>query len=458
MNVSEILNTQRIFFRSGKTRDLQFIRSCLKKLKAEIIDHEDAIFEALQKDFKKPPFESYLSELGIVISEIDLVIKHLNKWSRPKRVRPSLLNFPSQDYIYSEPYGAVLVIAPWNYPFQLSIAPLVAAIAAGNTVVLKPSELTEHTSELVEMIISKVFEEDHVSVVQGDAVVATKLLAERWDYIFFTGSVQVGKIVATAAAKYLTPVTLELGGKSPCVIDDNINVKLVAKRIVWGKFLNAGQTCIAPDFLLVNSKIKPSLIEALKNEIKTVYGEDPERSPDLARIINGKNLDRLSNLLKEETIIYGGQINIETNYLAPTLIDEPRLNGALMNHEIFGPILPILSYDSDSDIDNIIMNIEKPLAFYVFSNDRQFSKKMIDTYSFGGGAINDTLVHFGNHRLPFGGVGESGMGAYHGRLGFETFRHNKAIVKKGNWIDIPIRYAPYSGKLGALKSLLKWFT
>jgi aldehyde dehydrogenase (NAD+) len=458
LSISELIKAQKAFFRTGKSRDRQFIKSCLRQLREEIIKNEDVIFDVLQKDFKKPPFETYLSEIGIVISEIDLILKNLNKWSRPKRVRPSLLNFPSQDFIYSEPYGSVLVISPWNYPFQLSIAPVISAVAAGNTVVLKPSELTTYTSQFVEKIISKVFKKEHVAVIQGDARVATELLAERWDYIFFTGSVPVGKIVAKAAADHLTPVTLELGGKTPCIVDKDINVKLVAKRIVWGKFLNSGQTCIAPDYLLVNSEIKSSLMKALKHEILAAYGEDPEQSEDFARIINAKNFNRLRLLMENKSIIYGGQFNAETNYLSPTLVDDPSLDSDLMTKEIFGPILPILSYSTEDEINDIIMNIEKPLAFYMFSNDRKFNKRLIKTYSFGGGVINDTLVHFGNHRLPFGGVGESGIGAYHGKLGFETFRHKKAIVKKGNWLDIPIRYAPYSGKLSSVKALFKWFS
>jgi len=458
LDIPKIIKNQRSYFRTEATKDIKFRKSLLKSLRSEVQLRENEIYDVLKKDFRKPTFESYLSELGIVLSDIDLAIKHLDRWAKPKRVRPSLLNFPSSDYIYSEPYGIVLIIAPWNYPFQLAISPVVAAIAAGNTVVLKPSELTLHTSNLVQDILSKIFEPSHVSVVQGGVSVATELLAKRWDYIFFTGSVPVGKIVAKAAAQHLTPVTLELGGKSPCIIDENVNIKLVVRRLVWGKFLNAGQTCIAPDYLIVHSKIKTDFIEALKNKITSVYGDDPEQSSDLARIVNGRNLDRLTKNIENETIIYGGQVNKETNYLAPTLIDEPDLQSDLMEDEIFGPILPILSYDNENDIDKIVMTFEKPLSFYVFTNNKKFSKRMIKRFSFGGGVINDTLIHFGNQRLPFGGVGASGIGAYHGRYGFDTFSHQKAVVRKANWLDIPVRYAPYKGKLKALKSLFKWMS
>jgi len=286
---------------------------------------------------------------------------------------------------------------------------------------------------------------------------AQQLLHQRWDYIFFTGSVAVGKIVAKAAAEFMTPVTLELGGKNPCIVDANCNVKLTAKRIVWGKFLNAGQTCIAPDYLLVNSKIKPKIVTALIEEIRLAYGENPELSTDFPRIINQKNWLRLLDLLKNEKILYGGQTNENDHYIAPTLLDEPKLESGIMKEEIFGPILPILSYENESEIESIISQYEKPLSLYVFSNNSAWAKKIMKTYSFGGGCINDTVIHFSNKRLPFGGVGNSGIGAYHGQLSFTTFSHKKAIVKKANWLDLPFRYAPYKNKINLLKKLLNWF-
>lgn len=457
MNIPELLNYQRQFFKTNKTRDIAYLISLLKTLKQEILTNEEAIYQALEKDFKKSRFETYLSEIGIVLAELDLAIKNIHKWSKPKRVMPSILNFPSSDYIYSEPYGAILIIGPWNYPFQLALAPMIAAIAAGNTAIIKPSELTPHTSKLVEDIITKVFQKEHVAIVQGGVPETTELLAQKWDYIFFTGSVPVGKIVAKAAAEHMTPVTLELGGKNPCIIDDTVNLKLTARRLVWGKFLNAGQTCIAPDYLLVKPEIKADLIQQLIIEIEKAYTNNPQDSLDYPRIINSKNLDRLTRMLQDVKIAYGGQYDSTDHYLAPTLIDEPALDSEAMKDEIFGPILPILSYTSEDDLKRIIDSYEKPLAFYVFSNNNSYAKQLMSKFSFGGGTINDTMIHFGNHRLPFGGVGDSGIGAYHGRIGYETFSHQKAVVKKGNWLDIPMRYAPYKGKLKQLKSMFSWF-
>jgi len=458
LNIPAILESQRSFFKTQKTKDVNLRKTLLKLLKQEIIAREQDIYDALDQDFGKSEFEAYMSEFALLLSEIDLVLKHLNGWSKPKRMRSSMLTFPSKDYIYKEPYGAVLVIAPWNYPFLLAIEPLVMAIAAGNTVVLKPSELTTYTSTLVSEIISKIFAPEYVTTVQGGVPIATELLEQRWDYIFFTGSVNVGKIVARAAAVNLTPVTLELGGKSPCIIDDSMSLDLVAKRLVWGKFFNAGQTCIAPDYIIAKSNIKSDLIEALKTEIKRAYSDDPKASSDLARIINSRNLERLTAMLDGENVVCGGDFNTEDCYLAPTIIDNPSLNSAVMKDEIFGPILPVLTYNTEADIESIIWNYEKPLSLYIFSKKKSFINQLLQKYSFGGGAVNDPLIHFGNHRLPFGGVGASGMGAYHGKLGFDTFSHSKAVVKRGNWIDPPVRYAPYTGKLKLLKLMFKWLS
>ncbi len=458
MNIPSILESQRTYYKTQITKDVPYRKTLLKLLKQEIISREQEIYQALNNDFGKSEFEAYMSEFALLISEIDLVLKNLSDWAKPKRIQSSMLTFPSKDYIYKEPYGTILVIAPWNYPFLLSIEPMVMAIAAGNTVVLKPSELTTHTSALVSDIISNIFPKEYVTTVEGGVSVATELLAQRWDYIFFTGSVNVGKIVAKAAAEHLTPVTLELGGKSPCIIDDSMSLKLVAKRIVWGKFFNAGQTCISPDYIIAKSNIKSDLIEALKSEIRNAYGEDPKTSLDLARIINTKNLERLTAMLNNENVVFGGEFNTEDCYLSPTLIDSPRLDSKVMQEEIFGPILPILTYDTEADIEAIIWNYEKPLSLYIFSKKKAFINKLLQKYSFGGGAVNDPLIHFGNHRLPFGGVGSSGLGAYHGKLGFDTFSHSKSIVKRGNWIDPPVRYAPYTGKLKLLKMMFKWLS
>jgi aldehyde dehydrogenase (NAD+) len=428
----------------------------LKQLLQVVINHEKEIISALYNDFKKPEFEVVVTETSYVISDLKDTIKNINSWTKPKWVLPSILNFPSSDYIFHEPYGKVLIISPWNYPYQLALCPLIAAVAAGNQVVVKPSELTPNTSKIIAKIISEVFDKEHVEVAEGGIEVSEKLLAQRWDYIFFTGSVAVGKIVAKAAAEFLTPVTLELGGKNPCIIDKNCNIKLTAKRIVWGKFINAGQTCIAPDYIVANSKIKSKLIDALKEEIIIAYGENPEESKDFARIVNTKNWKRLKSFLENETILYGGKINESDNYIAPTLLEDSKLDSLVMQDEIFGPILPIISYQEESEIEKIISKYEKPLSLYVFSNNTKWAKSIVKKYSFGGGCINDTVVHFSNKRLPFGGVGYSGIGAYHGRLSFETFSHKKAIVNKKTWLDLPIRYAPYSGKIKTLKKLLNW--
>lgn len=457
-NIPELINSQKAFFKSQKTKAVEYRLSLLKDLKKEIISKEQSIYEALHKDFKKSEFETYISEYALTLSELNLAIKNLKKWNKPNRVKASILSFPSSDYIYQEPYGTVLIISPWNYPFILAMAPIIMAIATGNTVVLKPSELTENTAKLLTGIIKNVFPETVLVSVEGGVDVSTELLAQKWDYIFFTGSTKVGKIVAKAAAENLTPVTLELGGKSPCIIDETIDLKLVAKRLVWGKLFNAGQTCIAPDYVLVKSHIKTKLIDLLKIEITKAYGKNTKTSNDFPRIINKKNLLRLKELLKDTNMIFGGDSDERTYYLAPTLVDEPSLQSDLMTEEIFGPILPILSYETESDIESIIYGLDKPLSLYVFSKNKKFINKIINKYSFGGGVINDSLIHFGNQKLPFGGVGASGMGAYHGKTGFDTFSHSKSIVKRGTWFDPPFRYAPYKGKLGLLKKMFKYLT
>ena len=431
-------------------------KEALKKLLKNIIIHEEEILDALYKDFKKPRFEGIVTETSYIISELKNTINKIDAWSKPKWVFPSIVNFPSSDYIYSEPYGKVLIISPWNYPFQLAISPLIAAVAAGNKVTLKPSELTPYTASIISKIIRESFEVKNVVVVTGDYTIAQDLLKKRWDYIFFTGSVAVGKIVAKAAAENLTPITLELGGKNPCIVDETANLPLAAKRIIWGKILNAGQTCIAPDFILVHHKMKSKLIKYLIEEIKNALGENPQESSDYARIINLKNWERQLSLIENQTILYGGESQRSDFYLAPTLLDEPKLDSLVMRDEIFGPILPLLSYETIGDIDSIISKYEKPLSLFIFSENKSFIKEVLNKYSFGGGCVNDTVIHFSNSRLPFGGVGHSGMGAYHGKLSFDTFSHKKAIVRKGNWLDLPLRYAPYKNKVNIIKRILNW--
>jgi aldehyde dehydrogenase (NAD+) len=436
--------------------NINFRKESLIKLLDVIIKYENEIIQALYDDFKKPPFESIATETSYIISELKDTINNIHKWSKVKKIRPSILNFPSSDYIFKEPYGKVLIIAPWNYPFQLALCPLISAVAAGNQVVLKPSELTPKTSAIILKIVEKVFQHNHVKVIEGGVEETQNLLAQRWDYIFFTGSVAVGKIVAKAAAEHLTPVTLELGGKNPCIIDETANLKLAAKRIVWGKFLNAGQTCIAPDYILIQEDMKSHFVDFMKNEITKAFGKNPKNSPDFARIVNEKNWHRLSSMIEPQKVIFGGETDIEDRYISPTLIEENSLDSLLMQDEIFGPLLPILTYNDEKEIYKTISKYEKPLALYVFSDDKKFARKIVTDFSFGGGCINDTVSHFANKRLPFGGVGHSGIGAYHGQLSFDTFTHHKGIIKKANWLDIKLRYAPYSNKIETLKKLLKW--
>jgi aldehyde dehydrogenase (NAD+) len=432
-------------------------KELLKKLLKSIQDKEKDIERALLKDFSKPPFETFITEYNYVVSDLKLTIKQLNSWAKPKKVTPSLFNFPSSEFIYSEPYGKVLIISPWNYPFQLAICPLVAAIAAGNTVVLKPSEISFNTSEVLSQIISEVFDVKEAIVVLGGVELTQQELKKKWDYIFFTGSTRVGKIIAQEAAKNLTPCTLELGGKSPCIVDETANLDIAAKRIVWGKFLNAGQTCVAPDYLLVHATQKFDLVQKIKKEITQFFGENPQESTDFARIINKEHWDRLLGLIDSNKIIVGGIHDDWTRYIAPTLIDEPEMTAPIMQEEIFGPILPIISYSSFEEIESIISYNEKPLALYVFSENEEFSEAVIRKFSFGGGCVNDCIMHLVNHRLPFGGVGNSGMGAYHGTHGFDTFSHKKAIVKRGTSFDIPLRYAPYYKSI-KWKKWLQWFS
>lgn len=436
--------------------DIDYRIMRLKALYNAIESREEAIVQALYTDFKKPRFEAIVTETAYVLTDIKNTVRNLHKWSKPKRVWPSLLNFPSVETIYKQPYGKVLIIAPWNYPFQLAIAPMVAAVAAGNQVVIKPSELTPTVSKILNELIATVFEKDEVDVQEGDASVAQELLQQRWDYIFFTGSVAVGKLIAEAAAKHLTPVTLELGGKNPCVVAADADIPLTAKRIVWGKFLNAGQTCIAPDYLIVDELIFETLVKALKQEIENTYGKEPHHSPDYARIVSDKHWLRLDALAQQGQILHSSESVRNQRYLAPTLL-QPFPDSNLMQEEIFGPILPIVTYREEKEIQQWIQRYEKPLAFYVFTRNIRWAKSLMNSNDFGGGCINDTVIQFNNKRLPFGGLGHSGMGSYHGKWGFDTFTHHKAVVYKPFWGDLPLRYAPYRNKINFVKKIMKLF-
>ena len=454
-SLNTIIDNQISYFSSKKTIDVNFRIQKLKDLLNEIKLNEKKIELALFNDLGKSKGESYLTEIHFVYSEIKIALRNIKKWTRRKAIRSTLLNFPSSDYIIAEPYGNTLHISPWNYPFQLSIAPLIGAIASGNTIILKPSEYSLHTSIVLEKIISSVFDPGHVKVINGDVETATKLLKFKWDYIFFTGSVSVGKIVAKAAAINLTPTTLELGGKNPCIIDETASIKVTAKRIVWGKFTNCGQTCIAPDFLVVHKKIKDKLIEELKSQIIKAFSLNVIECEEYGRIISEKHMNYLISLLKNENIIHGGNYNIKDKFFEPTIVEVNNFNSKIMEDEIFGPILPIFEYDDFDEVDEIVKKYSHPLALYIFTNRTEFGKKFLESYPFGGGAINDTVMHIANDRLPFGGVGQSGMGKYHGESTFDTFSHFKPYIFKPLWIDPPLRYPPFKNKISFLKKILK---
>lgn len=434
----------RKFFSSGKTLDVNFRKQKLKQLKAEIIKNEKEIFEALETDLGKSSTEAYMSEVGLVLSEIDCCIKHLKKWAKPKKVRSPLAQFPSKSYILSEPLGVVLIMSPWNYPFMLTLNPLIGAIGAGNCAIVKTSRYSGATSDVIKKILNNVFSEDYVLVVLGGREQNQMLLDLKVDYIFFTGGVNVGKTVASKAAVNLTPTTLELGGKSPCIVDKSANIKLAAKRVVFGKFLNCGQTCIAPDYILVHESVKDQFIEFAKNEIQAMFGKNPLENNLYGKIINEKHFDRLMGLIAKSKVAFGGNGDKRALKIEPTILNDVSLSDACMGEEIFGPIMPILTYKTLDQVKEIIKTYAKPLALYVFSNDRNFVSDVLNTISYGGGCVNDTIIHIASTKLPFGGVGESGMGHYHGKFSFDTFSHKKSIVKKSVVIDLPIRYQPYT--------------
>ncbi|MDZ8090564.1 MAG: aldehyde dehydrogenase [Nostoc sp. DedQUE05] len=452
-NIGNIIQNQREFFQTGKTKDVTFRIEQLKNLKQAIIEHEQSIVEALQADLHKPEVETYLTEIS-VIKDIDYAIKHLQNWSKPQKAAVSWDFFSYSAKIYPEPLGVVLIIGPWNYPFQLIISPLIGAIAAGNCAIIKPSEIASHTSDVIAKIIAKHFDPAYLAVIEGGVEASQKLLAEKFDHIFFTGGTAVGKIIMAAAAKYLTPVTLELGGKSPCIVDTDINIEHTVRRITWGKFINAGQTCIAPDYLLVNKTIKKDLIDGLEKSLKEFYGDNPANSPDYARIISEKHFERLVSFLKDGKVVIGGENQPSERYIAPTLIDNVSLEDSVMQEEIFGPILPIIEYTDIAEAIALINSRPKPLALYLFSQDKNLQKRVLQETSSGGVCINDTVMQVGVSSLPFGGVGDSGIGNYHGKASFDTFSHQKSVLQNSFWLDLKWRYAPYQSKLPLIKKLL----
>lgn len=451
--MNQVVSTQQQFFEGGQARNISFRKQQLRKLKSVLKEYEQSLFETLHADFKKPSFETYETELFVVYREIDHLLSNISKWARPKKVSGSLINFPSSSYIHPQPYGVSLVIGAWNYPLHLAINPALGSIAAGNCTIIKPSEITSHTSHLLAEIINDTFDPGFLTVVEGGAKTTQSLLAQPLDYIFFTGNPRVGKIVMKAAAEQLTPVTLELGGKSPAVVDRSAHLRLAAKRIAWGKFINAGQTCVSPDYVYVHKEIRDRFCGLLKNAIQSFYGDNPLKSPDYARIINRKHFDRLKSLIKKYHIYYGGNTNREERYIQPTILTNISWSHPVMQEEIFGPILPVLTF---SDIDEVIQAVNArhtPLSLYLFSTDKDHQQRIINEIQFGGGCINDTVAHLGNLELPFGGIGNSGFGNYHGKTSFEAFSHQKSIMKKSNWLDIPLRYPPYNDNLKWLKKL-----
>ena len=439
-NISKKYEKQKKFFNSGTSKSIHYRINSLKKLKKNISLNENEIINALKSDLGKSETETFFSEIALIYIEINLALKNVKRWSKKRKVSSSLINFLSSDYIIPEPYGVTLNISPWNYPFQLSISPLIGAVAAGNTVILKPSEFSSKTSEIIKKIIENTFEKGHVDVILGGPEIGSKLLDFNWDYIFFTGSTNIGKIVAQKAAINLTPTTLELGGKNPCIVDETANLKVASKRIVFGKFLNCGQTCIAPDFILVHESVKKDFTEKIIERIKKIYNEDVENSENYSRIINKKHFSRLIKLLEKDKIIYGGKNNPNSNFIEPTLIDGSDFSSSLMKEEIFGPILPVVSYSNKNELKRILDNYKDPLAFYIFSNDKKFSNELIKRYSFGGAAVNDTISQIVNHRLPFGGIRNSGLGSYHGKQSFKTFSFYKPYIVKSNIFDLNAKY------------------
>lgn len=441
--IDEILIKQKEFYNSGKTKNVKYRIEALKKLKIEIIKQEENIKEALKKDLNKSYSESYMTEIGMTLSELNYVLKHTKKWSRNKFVNTPIVHFPAISFKSPEPYGTVLILAPWNYPFMLLIEPLIGAISAGNTVILKPSEFSPNTSNIIQKIIENCFGKEYVAVIQGDKEVSQKLIEQKVDYIFYTGGTRVGKIVMESASKNLTPVTLELGGKSPCIVDETCNINLAAKRIVFGKLLNAGQTCIAPDYVLIDKKVKTQFIEYIKKYISEFLGEDIINNEEYPQIINNTHFNRLKTLLNGQNIIMGGKCNEKLLKIEPTLIDNPEKKSDVMNQEIFGPILPIIDYNNIEEAIEYIKSYEKPLALYLFTTNKQVQRKILNNISFGGGCINDTIIHIANSNMSFGGVGYSGTGGYHGKASFDTFSHTRSITKRFT-LDLPLRYMPYS--------------
>lgn len=445
--INSLLEKQRKYYKSGVTIPSKFRIDRLKKLYATIKKYENEVNDALTADLGKSHYEGFMCESGLVLSEISYMIRHTKRFAKRKTVCTPLTNFASHSFKQPVPYGNTLIMSPWNYPFLLTISPLANAIAAGNTAIVKPSAYSPATSKIIEKILTECFESEYVSVVTGGRAENTALLEQKFDFVFFTGSQAVGKEVLRHTAEHLTPTVLELGGKSPCIVDKSANIKLAAKRIVFGKFLNCGQTCVAPDYILCERTIKDKFIEEVIKQIKLQYGEKPLENKDYGKIINEKHFERLCGLIDKNKVVIGGEMNSRTNQIAPTVMDNVTKDDAVMGEEIFGPIMPILTFDNFDDLIDSLKDEEKPLALYLFSSNKKHIRRVTEELSYGGGCINDVVVHLATSEMGFGGVGESGMGSYHGKDGFDAFSHYKSIMDKKTWLDLPMRYQPYKSKL-----------
>lgn len=455
--VDELLKAHRERFETGYTRDVSFRIEQLDKLSEAIKRHEGNIMEALYRDLGKNEFESYATEIGYTLQSIRYLRNNVKKWAKPRKVKTPFYHAFTKSYIHKEPYGTVLIVGPFNYPFQLLIEPLIGAIAAGNSVVLKPSENTPTVAAAVRKLIEETFEGTFVTVIEGEKETTSALIHAPFDYIFFTGSVPVGRIVMEAAAKNLVPVTLELGGKSPVIVDQSANIAVAAKRIIWGKLLNTGQTCIAPDYVLAHESVKEELIQQMKAAIISFYGADASQSVDYGRIVNNRQFDRLASIIEgdREHIVYGGKIDRDKLYIEPTLLEATSWNNAAMQDEIFGPILPILGYSRLEEAIRTINARPKPLALYLFTEQDSVKKEVLERVSFGGGCINDTIIHAANHNLPFGGVGNAGIGAYHGKYSFDLFSHAKSVMAKSTKVDLTVLFPPYGDKAKLIRKVMR---
>ena len=454
--MENIVSKQQAFFDDGHSRNVSFRKQQLRKLKSILQDNEEKFFDALHSDFKKSAYETFGTELLVTYQEIDHLVANISDWAKAKKVSGSLLNFPSRSKIHQQPYGVVLVIGAWNYPMQLAMNPALGSLAAGNSTIIKPSELAPHTSSLLAELINQNFDPGFLRVVEGDAEVTQSLIAQSLDYIFFTGSSRVGKIIMKSAAEYLTPVTLELGGKSPAIVDQKVNLPVAAKRIAWGKFINAGQTCVSPDYVYVHESQKKKFCRLIEENIREFYGADPQKSEDYARILNRNHFDRLKGLIDPKKVMYGGNTQEDDLYIGPTVMTGVTWEDPVMQEEIFGPVLPVLTYDKLNEVISAVKARSKPLALYIFSSDGDTQQRIIDEIPCGGGCINDTVAHLANLELPFGGIGQSGFGNYHGKASFDLFSHSKSIMKKSTWFDMSFRYPPYDGKMKWLKRFVKF--